>query len=291
MAWELRPLLLDRAPRTNCHGCPPRLLYFVEFQLAIAEPLSRPDPMESPAFVFQDLLTQSVAVASCRRRVVARSVGLNRQDHPPRLVWMRTGKVNAISGDAVLSRNGDPSSFQAFLYRELEGIERHLTGFCAQFFTARGGELEVLAQEFDSLGLGAARCNVVVGKRRNQLQPRAGAADRDIEAAFPSFLVERPEAERQVAVGILVVAEAENDGVSLVALDALDVLDEEPLLVGLREELVERRVAQIAEALAQDVLDVVRVMLTKGNDSERLARSVASVVQHEIDNPLNFVGI
>ena len=131
----------------------------------------------------------------------------------------------------------------------------------------------------------------MMAKRRNQFQPRACAANRDIEAAFASFLIERPEAERLVAVGILVVAEAEDDGISLVTLDALDVLNEEPLLVGLQEELVERRVAQFAAALVQDVLDVVLMVLAKGSDPERLARPVASVVQHEIDNPPNFVGI
>lgn len=134
----------------TCHGCLPRLHYLVEFHLAIAEPLSRPNPMESPSLVFKNLLTQSVAITSRRGRAVARSVGLNRQNHPPGLVWMRTGKVDSISGDIKLSRNGNSSLVQTFLYGEIEGVQRHVTGFCAHFLTARGGELEVLAQEIDS---------------------------------------------------------------------------------------------------------------------------------------------
>ena len=83
----------------------------------------------------------------------------------------------------------------------------------------------------------------------------------------PPFLQYRPKTVRQVSPGILVVADAEDDDVPLIPLDPLDVLDEEALFVRFREELVEGRIVHLTEAEAEGVFDVVRVVLTKGDDA------------------------
>ena len=87
------------------------------------------------------------------------------------------------------------------------------------------------------------------------------------------------------------IAQAEDDRVPLVALDPLDVLDEEPLLIGYREEPVERRIADLAEALVQAIVNVVCMALTEGNHSKRLLRRVLGMVKHEVDNSIGLVGI
>ena len=55
----------------------------------------------------------------------------------------------------------------------------------------------------------------------------------------PPSLQERAEPVEQPAVGVLAVADREDDRVAFVALDALQVLDEEPLLARLVEEVAE----------------------------------------------------
>ena len=76
------------------------------------------------------------------------------------------------------------------------------------------------------------------------------------------------------------VADADDDGVALISLDSLNVLDEESLLVPLGEKAVERRIVHLTETADECVFDVVGVVLAKGDDTECLLWGVAGVFEH-----------
>ena len=130
-----------------------------------------------------------------------------------------------------------------------------------------------------------------MAERRDKHETRARARDRNIEAAFSTFLENRSKAVRQALVGVLVVANAEYDGVALIALDALDVLDEKALLIRFGEELVERRIVYLAETTVERIFDVVSMMLTKGDNAERFVWILMGVFQDEFDNLLSLIGV
>ena len=97
--------------------------------------------------------------------------------------------------------------------------------------------LEIVAKQLDPARLRAVRVHVVMGEGGDEGHPLLGAGDSDVEAALAALDVERSEPVEQPAVGVLAVADREDDRVALVALDALEVLDEELLLSALVEEV------------------------------------------------------
>src|SRR5690606_10234392 len=70
---------------------------------------------------------------------------------------------------------------------------------------------------------------VARAKRGHHGHPPAGSGDRDVEASLTALVVEGSEAVEDPAVRGLAVADGEDDRVALIALDSLEVLDEEPL--------------------------------------------------------------
>ena len=62
----------------------------------------------------------------------------------------------------------------------------------------------------------------------------AGAGDRDVEPPLAAAAVQRAEVERQDALVVRREAGGEQDDVTLVALDVLEVLDEQSLAVTAR---------------------------------------------------------
>ena len=70
----------------------------------------------------------------------------------------------------------------------------------------------------------------------DQLDAAPGTRDCDVEPSVAGILRQRAEAVWQFSIGILSVADRENDRFALVALNGLEILHEEPLLPGRVEE-------------------------------------------------------
>ena len=86
-----------------------------------------------------------------------------------------------------------------------------------------------------------------------------GACDCDVQSAFAAVGEERPESVRQVASHVLAVADRDQDGVALVALDPLEVLHEEPLgAVEDRVEVVVEQKKRAALVLASEQVAQLR---------------------------------
>ena len=54
------------------------------------------------------LLSQSVAVACRRRRVIGRAIALDRQDHAPGLGGVLGSKIDSVARSSVLAKAGPP---------------------------------------------------------------------------------------------------------------------------------------------------------------------------------------
>ena len=73
----------------------------------VGEPGGGPEPVHAPAEPLQVLLAQPVAVTHAARVPVARAVGLDREDHPRRVVGVRGREVDPVAADAVLRHHRD----------------------------------------------------------------------------------------------------------------------------------------------------------------------------------------
>src|SRR4051812_18066005 len=205
--------------------------------------------MEAPAKPLELLLAKSIAVARGLRGVVAGSVGFDRQDESPGLVGVFGREVQAVAPDAVLADERYARLLQRVADVELERVELGcLGGLAVKRLAARFGIGKVQAQQIPAapgaFGVHVGRC-----ERRDRGHATPGASDRDVEPALAAFLIERSEAIDHLAVCPFAVANSEDDRVAFIALDALEVLDEEPLRLALVEELVEVRA--VAQSVAQ----------------------------------------
>jgi hypothetical protein len=104
---------------------------------------------------------------------------------------------------------------------------------------------------------------------------------------------ERAEAVQHPAVGVLAVADRQDDGVALVALDSLQVLDEERLrpsasLGAVLEEFVEVRARQAD--LPQSLDDPVGVLDAHGDHPEAFVGPRLGVPDDQLDHALDLVG-
>ena len=80
--------------------------------------------MEPPPLALQYLLPKAIAVTSRVSGMVTGTIGLDGEHHAPGFIGMRTGKVNAIAGDAVLGRNRNVASLKSILDGKLKRVER-----------------------------------------------------------------------------------------------------------------------------------------------------------------------
>lgn len=198
--------------------------------------------MKGPPEALQVLLPQPVAVTRRLRRVVGRAIALDRQHHPPGLGRMLGREIDPIPGAAVLGNKRDVRPGQAVTHIHLEGVElgdrrRLLAELCA---VARA-VLKVGAKQLNSTRVRPLRVHVSVGEGRDKGHSLLGPRYGDTETSLATVHVERPEPVEEPAVGVLAVADRKNDGVALVALHALQILDEEwlwPVFIKEIRELV-----------------------------------------------------
>ena len=103
--------------------------------------------METPTLAFQHLLTKAVSVASCWEGVIAGTIGLDGEYHPPRFVGVSAGEIDAIAGDPVLGCNRDATANQTILNGKLEGIEWHFAYLKPKILSSRCSKLEVFPEK------------------------------------------------------------------------------------------------------------------------------------------------
>src|SRR5262245_43049725 len=87
----------------------------------------------------------------------------------------------------------------------------------------------------DSPALRALEVDVFVSDRGKDFAAALGAADEDVEASLAAILDERSKVHGELAQGVAAVADGNEHHIALVALHALETLDEERL-VGMRRE-------------------------------------------------------
>ena len=208
----------------------------------------------------------------------------------PRLLRMRAGKVQPVTGDPVLGRDRHAPLLQLTLNIQLKGIKRLLAQAAAHGGPARGGELQVLPQQLHTLGAGTARVHVMVGETGHQVNPGPSPGDRNIQAALPALLVQGTEPVGQRAVRRLVVAHAQDDDVAFVSLHPLDVLDERtvPPAPWRRRDPGSGR-SQRQDAGEAPPLCCPHVVGPEGDHPKRLLRTLTGVFKNKVNHPLNLV--
>ena len=262
----------------------------VGFEFGVAEPFGGPDAVEAPAEAFEVFLAETVAVARGLGGVVLRAVGFDGEDGASRFVGVHCGEVDAVAGDAVLRLEVEAALFEAGFDVDLERVKgRGVDCASAEFAAAASGVFDVVAQHPHALISDAVGVHVVGGEAADDGHAALGAGDGDVEASEAAFLVDGAEVVAHAAVFGASVADGEDDGVALVALDALEVFDEEGFGVGFAEEFVE--FGTVAAGEAQGFGDAVGVGCAEGDDAERFVGALGGVAEDQFDDALDFGGV
>ena len=260
-----------------------------DFSVAVAEPIGRPDAMEASS---RGARAAPGAGGRGRGRL-ARSGSWRRRTRsrgrygPAALgAWQRSRSGSRTSRTAAVS--GMPARVERVADVDLERVERRVSRRAADRGSSRR----------DSAYSRYAR----EAARRLRLCERSGSMSRwekdetsvmrflarvtaTLRRRSPPSLLQRAEAVEQPAVGVLAVADGEDDRVALVALDALEVLDEERLLPILVEELVELR-RSCAQRSRRRLLDAVGVLDAHGDHAEGLVGPRLGVLEDQLDDAL-----
>jgi hypothetical protein len=198
---------------------------------------------------------------------------------------MLDGEVDPVAGGAILGGQFQavPQEGVADVY--LERVQRRLVqDLIAEVRPVRLDILQVLAQQLDAFGGRALGVHVPGGERRDEREPVLGPGDGHVEAAFPALGEQGPEPVDKVAAGVLAVADGQDDGVAFVALDALQVLDEEPFLAVLVDELSEffGQLRVLAQAPTQALLDLILVPDPHRDHAQRLTRPFEGMPEDQV---------
>src|SRR5690606_13384621 len=171
------------------------------------------------------------------RGVVGRAVALDSEYVPSGMLRVTHGEVNPVSRAADLDVHAVPAPDERIVHGLLEGAVEVGTGREAgSLCDGTGASLRVIQEDLQvtgAQGSGPAQIDLIGEQSRehDQLAPRAGNGD--IQAALATLTVERTKVHRHSACCVRAVADGEEDDVSLVALDVLQVLDEQRFHRGL----------------------------------------------------------
>src|SRR5688572_14104610 len=105
---------------------------------------------------------------------------------------------------------------------------------------------------------------------RDQSHALLRPGNRDVKPSLPAFHVQRTKAVQQPPVGVLSVSHAQDDGVALIALNALEILYKERLGSGLIKEPREL-VFPLMESLPQGLVNSLGVLDAHRDHSEAFA--------------------
>src|SRR5713101_9635380 len=85
----------------------------VGFFLSVLKPVCRPDTVDFPAEVLQNLLPETVTVACRQARMISGPITFNSQDVGIRFVRVLYSNVDEIAGDPHLRLNFETSLFES----------------------------------------------------------------------------------------------------------------------------------------------------------------------------------
>jgi len=149
-----------------------------------------------------------------------------------------------------------------------------------------GGIHQEVAEHDGAASLEAGGVQLSRGERGDNGHPAPGACDCHVEAALTPLEIERTEAVEHPSVWRLAIADRQDDGVSFVALHPLQILHKESLVAILVEEPAGGRVRGKGDP--QCLLDALCMPDAKRDDSQRLARPVASVRKNKLDDVVDL---
>ena len=137
--------------------------------------------------------------------------------------------------------------------------------------------------------LGAIEVEVVGHEVCVNFQAPASAGDQHVQASLTALLIERAEVHRHMSARHLAVADADEHDVPFVALDVLQVLDEEGFLRVTREERLGGLVGTASELHL--VFDPARLGKAEGGDAKCQIRPPLGVFHDRVGDDACLAGV
>src|SRR5262245_15912475 len=160
----------------------------------IRVPVGRPDAVERPAEVLEDLLAQAVAFAGRARERVGRAVALDAEHEDAPHLRMPHGEVEALAGGADPQLGLVAAGAQRLQDHRL-ALGLDLAGGLVRALDRTVlGVLEVLPQGLAPAARALLDHDVVRTQRAEQHDPRLRAREQHVEAPVPVRAVDRAEA-------------------------------------------------------------------------------------------------
>src|SRR6056297_2917186 len=245
----------------------------------VIEPVRRPDSMEPPAQPLEDLLAQPIPVPARLGGMIARAIALHAEDETIRPVGMPNAEIDPIAGGAHLRDNLATKGLDLGGYVVLEralGFSR--TPDLVRDM-ARGAILQPGAEHSHPARLFFASQDVGRLERGKGHDLALRAGEEHVQPAVTVRRVDRPETLVNPGAGAFRAVECRDEHhIALVALDRLQVLDEELFervitLLPVAHVVLDMRVAlQLAlKVLANELL----LIGVHGADAEREVRMIA----------------
>ncbi len=199
----------------------------VELLAGALEPIEAPDAVEVPSVVLEDGVTEAVAGAGEAGGLVVGAVALEAEEVVAGAGGIGDGEVDEEAGDA--------EAWGGVMVEGLEGAAdglfefgEGLCGFGGVGLEVSGlGEREERLEGSHAAAGGAGEVEVFGAEGGEDHALAFGAGDEDVESPFTAFGAEGAEAEGEMAAGVAGVADGDEDDVAFVALDVLEVFDEE----------------------------------------------------------------
>ena len=266
-----------------------RFEQLLHFRIAPIEPVGAPDPVDPPALLLEHGLAQAVALARPTGGVVPGSVALDREQEPALVVRVVDREIDPEAGGADLRGHAVAMRLQGFRNRFLEWTVHLRPGQRRNIELPGLGVLKVALEDAGTHVLGRVEADVAVADRGKHAALLLGPREEHIEPPFSPFARDGAETLRHVAALVLAIADRDEDHVPFVALDVLQVLDEEGLVLAFLAECVEFR--KLGAHVFQPVPDGVALGHGQGHDAERLVGMLAGVGEHLLGYGGRFLGV
>jgi len=148
----------------------------------------------------------------------------------PRFGRISDGEIDEKSGDTHLRINLVTERHDGLAHGFLEGRILIAFGIGGDREMAGSGVVEKGFEGGHASAGGAFQIDIFRDDRGKDLAAFSRARDEDVQAALAAVHAERAEAHGQVSVGILAVADGNQDDIALVTLDIFQVFHEERLI-------------------------------------------------------------
>ncbi len=235
--------------------------------------------MDLPAVSLKNGLPLAVAFAGGAGGVVASSIAFDPNEVATRLGGIDDGEIDIKTARTDLGMNGVTFAFEGPFDGSLEGGSDSAVGLRIGGAEDSGfGVLQKRFQGDDPRGAGAVEVDLAGEDRAKDLAPPFGTGNQDIQPAFASFPVKGAEVHAEKAVGILGVADRNEDAIAFVALNVFEIFDKEGFVgVGVKEGL---GVGVFGLEAFEFVEDGVALADGEGGNAEALVGPAAGVFDH-----------